>query len=334
MTRDPSWQSASDCDRRTFRDMLGSFMTGVTVVATTADDGSARAFTANSFTSVSLDPPLILVCLAKSSSNCGVFEGANQFSVSILGEWQREISNVFARPGPAKDDALKALPVDGAPFVEGALSIMQCRRREVVDAGDHVILLGEVDKFASAVGQPLGYFKGGYVSFGLAEQQLERVAAPLVVGGLLDIEGKVLLCRRPGSPYWEIPFKSAAQGEPHSELLETLFKSLGVSAQSSFLYSLFQEEGDRYTKLVFSMEMTDPGVPLSPPQGIEVRLFEEAEQPWTLVKGSMIEGLLHRYFRERAVGTFGTYYDTRDGGRISPVGKDSTHWTQWLKTPL
>lgn len=327
---DVAWQSAADCDRRMFRDMLGSFMTGVTVVAANASDGSPRAFTANSFTSVSLDPPLILVCLAKTSASYDVFSEAREFSVSVLGDWQRDVSTIFATRGASKEDALKALPVEGSPYVGGGLAIMMCSPREFIDAGDHVILLGDVKRFSTAPGQPLGFFKGGYVSFGLAERQLERLSSSLVVGGLLDMDGRVLLCRRPGAPFWEIPCKAAAQGEPHSKLLESLFVRLGVAAQSSFLYSLFQEEGDRHMTLVFSMEAGSSGVVLPSEEGVEIGYFSEADEPWKLVRGTMSEGLIQRFFRERAAGCFGVYYDTSDGGRVSPLGGRGTHWTQWL----
>lgn len=305
-------------------------MTGVTVVAATAPDSSPRAFTANSFTSVSLDPPLILVCLAKSSLSYDVFYAATEFSVSILGDWQRDVSSMFATRGAAKEEALKALPIRGSPYVDGALAVMLCDRRELVDAGDHVILLGDVKSFTTSAGQPLGFFKGGYISFGLAERQLERLSSSLVVGGLLEVDGRVLLCRRPGAPHWEIPRRAAAQGEPHSKLLEGLFSRLGVAAQSSFLYSLFQDEGDSHMTMVFSMERTAADIPGPPADGVEVGFFGETDEPWTLVSGAMSEGLLQRFFRERAADCFGVYYDTSDGGRVSPLGGKGTHWTQWL----
>lgn len=324
------WQNAGDCDRRVFRDMLGSFMTGVTIVAARAADGSTRAFTANSFTSVSLDPPLILVCLAKASLSYDVFSTVPEFSVSILGDSQRELSSVFATRGAAKEDALRSLSVNDSPYVNGALAVMLCSRRELIDAGDHMILLGDVTKFTTGAGLPLGFFKGGYVSLGLVERQLERLSSPLVVGGLLDVDGQVLLCRRPGSPHWEIPRRAAAQGEPHSKLLEDLFTRLGAPAQSSFLYSLFQELGDRHMTLIFSMESTRADLRQAPEEGVEIGYFGEADEPWKLVRGAMSEGLLQRFFRERAAGCFGLYYDTSDGGRVSPLGGKGMHWTQWL----
>jgi len=86
----PEWIDIANCDNRAFRNMLGAFLTGVTVVATRAPSGQIRAFTANSFTSVSLDPPLVLVCLAKTSTSTEIFSNCRTFGISILGDWQRD----------------------------------------------------------------------------------------------------------------------------------------------------------------------------------------------------------------------------------------------------
>lgn len=204
------WVEAIDCDRRLFRDMLGSFMTGVTVVATRAADGSARAFTANSFTSVSLDPPLVLVCLAKSSGSFDVFTQADGFSISVLGAGQRDVSTGFAARDPAvKAAALARLADRPVPYVESSLATILCDRDRVIDAGDHVILLGAVRRFQAGGGQPLGYFRGAYVGFGPAVGEREQPGAPPVVGGLPERDGKVVPCRRPGAAHRDLPDLSA-----------------------------------------------------------------------------------------------------------------------------
>ena len=106
-----------------FRKALGNFATGVTVVATRTDEGEVRAFTANSFTSVSLDPALVLVCLAKSSASLGIFSAAEHFSINVLNSEQREISNAFAsREAEVKIAASAKMPFSDAHYVGGALS--------------------------------------------------------------------------------------------------------------------------------------------------------------------------------------------------------------------
>lgn len=173
-----TWVNAESCDRRVLRDMLGSFMTGVTVVAARNEDGAPSALTANSFTSVSLDPPLILVCLAKSSRSAGVFSRAERFSVNILGGWQRDLSAAFASRSHAKDVALEALTPGSPPTVDGSLATIACTQHQVVDAGDHIILIGGVTEFTSKAGEPLGYFRGAYFGFDPATSGDRAAASP------------------------------------------------------------------------------------------------------------------------------------------------------------
>ncbi|HEX2527171.1 MAG TPA: flavin reductase family protein [Geminicoccus sp.] len=168
-----TWMDADSCEARTFRDMLGHFLTGVTVVATRDEEGAARAFTANSFTSVSLDPPLILVCLAKAATCCAAFTRAERFSVNVLGDWQCELSRAFASRGAAKQEALAHLTADEPPVLPDSLAMMACLSRQVVDAGDHVILVGEVERFVSGSGLPLGYHRGSYVRFHARNERRE-----------------------------------------------------------------------------------------------------------------------------------------------------------------
>lgn len=159
------WVKAGDCDHRTLRTMLGSFMTGVTVVSARSAAGEVRAFTANSFTSVSLEPPLVLICLGKTSRSFDVFSDAASFSINILGDWQRECSSSFA----SKDLQIKAASIeqladDDVPYLANSLSSLVCERHQVVDAGDHVILIGRVTRFLSTEGQPLGFYRGSYAT--------------------------------------------------------------------------------------------------------------------------------------------------------------------------
>ncbi|MCJ8056764.1 flavin reductase [Shinella curvata] len=323
------WVDANDCERRLFRDMLGSFMTGVTVVATRGGDGVVRAFTANSFTSVSLDPPLVLACLAKTSGSYDTFSSAEHFSISVLGDWQRQISNAFASRDPlVKADALARLGGADVPFVEQSLATMICARDRIIDAGDHVILLGAVERFQSKNGQPLGYFRGGYVGFGLAVRELEQLGAPLFVGGLLEREGRVLLCRRQGSDRWEVPGAALSAGEQHTGVLRSLFGRFGIQADASLLYSLFQEEGERRTTMMFSVE-TNGEAEAQSANGIEARLFGVEDSPWGLIDGEMKRGMLQRFFREREAGCFGIYYDTADGGRVAALDGKPLPWAEW-----
>ena len=137
-------------DPRALRNAFGTFITGVTVVTSHDRVGAPIGFTANSFTSVSLDPPLVLVCLAKTSSNYDMLMQAAGFAVNVLSEAQVELSNTFARP--AKDrfaDLTWDKGPEGSPVLDGVTAWFDCKMHKTVDAGDHAILIGEVMAFDS-----------------------------------------------------------------------------------------------------------------------------------------------------------------------------------------
>ena len=158
----PEYRQGSDA--RTLRDALGCFATGVTVVTTLDADGQPVGLTANSFTSVSLDPPLLLVCIAKSAGSLAAMEAAENFAVNVLHIGQQPTSNLFARSG---EDRFAATPWsrghNGAPLLSGALVNFECRRHALHEGGDHVILVGEVIRARFEPRRdPLLYFRGKY----------------------------------------------------------------------------------------------------------------------------------------------------------------------------
>ncbi len=158
----PEYRSGSDA--RTLRDAMGCFATGVTVVTTQDENGDPVGLTANSFTSVSLDPPLLLVCIANSATSLNALETAGHFAVNVLHIGQQQTSNLFARPG---EDRFSQTPwvegEKGAPLLEGALANYECARHAVHDGGDHIILVGRVERARfDSRRDPLLYFRGKY----------------------------------------------------------------------------------------------------------------------------------------------------------------------------
>ncbi|MQA00980.1 MAG: flavin reductase [Dehalococcoidia bacterium] len=157
-------------DQRLFRDVAGCFATGVTV-ATLNVDGEFRGMTANAFTSLSLDPPLVLLCVARTASAHDFFERADAFGVNILAEDQRPLSVLFAAHGPL-EQPMGGVPFRegelGSPLLEGALAFVEARIVERYQGGDHTILVGEVvDLGYSGSGKaPLLFFSGRYRHMG------------------------------------------------------------------------------------------------------------------------------------------------------------------------
>jgi flavin reductase len=140
---------ASAVDVSAFREAMGSFPTGVTVVTVASDDGSIHGMTVNSFSSVSLDPMLVLVCLHETSRGVGLIERAGAFAVSVLSAGQQDLSRWFAdRHRPAGSAMFDGVPfesgVTGCPVLADATASFECRLRQSHPAGDHLIVLGEV----------------------------------------------------------------------------------------------------------------------------------------------------------------------------------------------
>lgn len=151
-------------DPAELRQVLGCFVTGVTVVTTLEPGGAPRGFTANSFTSVSLDPPLVLVCVGRKATSHDVFTAGGGFAVNILSHGQQEVSARFASRGADKFAGLAWRPGQGGgALLEGSLAWLDCRLERVIPAGDHSILLGEVLDLGRAPLQPLAWCRGRYL---------------------------------------------------------------------------------------------------------------------------------------------------------------------------
>jgi flavin reductase ActVB len=147
-----------------FRETLAHFASGVTIVTSRHATGLV-GFTATGFTSVSLEPPLILVCVDKSASAYEGIVTSQHFGVSILGEAQSAIALQFARHGVDRFEGI-ALRGTWAPLIEGALAHLECKNHSQQDAGDHTLVLGEVLDGAVGSGRPLLHFArrfGGFV---------------------------------------------------------------------------------------------------------------------------------------------------------------------------
>ena len=151
-------------DSRLFRDALGEFVTGVTLVTTRSREDEPIAVTVNSFNSVSLEPPLILFSLARSASRFDDFMETDGFVVNILASEHEPLSNHFARPGNAvMEEAQYETGVDRLPCLKGAAASFQCRVDARHDGGDHVILVGRVhDMITREAAEPLVYYRGSY----------------------------------------------------------------------------------------------------------------------------------------------------------------------------
>ena len=160
--------AAETCDREVFRDAIGHFASGVTVI-TTAHGDTRFGMTASAVSSLSLDPPMVVVCLNRSAPTCAAVTAAGVFGVNILSENDGELAERFARP---RDDKFAGVDVvagaGGVPLLRDALARLECRIVEDVEGGTHSVLLAEVRRAEAAQGSPLAYFRGRFGRLELA----------------------------------------------------------------------------------------------------------------------------------------------------------------------
>lgn len=157
---------SSSIDPRDFRNALGSFATGVTVITAAAPDGRQAGLTCNSFASVSLNPPLVLWSLVIYSPSMSIFQDASHFSVNVLGASQQALATQFATRAEDKFAGVKWEPgLGGAPVLADVVATFQCRTADRYYGGDHVIFLGAVESYAYNQAEPLLFARGSFGRF-------------------------------------------------------------------------------------------------------------------------------------------------------------------------
>lgn len=155
----PVMRAPDPSDTRALRDAFARFATGVTVVTADSDSGPV-AITANSFTSVSLDPPLVLWCLGLDSNRYDAFSDAEHFAIHVLSAEQRDLCDLFAKDGDALAEKSHARNPQNVPVLDNCLARFDCVRRDVYRAGDHAVIVAEVMAVGHQSGQALGFFQG------------------------------------------------------------------------------------------------------------------------------------------------------------------------------
>ena len=150
-------------EMKNFRQCLGKFATGVTIVTCADKGGKPYGITANSFSSVSLEPHLILWNIAKVSNSLQAFLDAEYFAINLLARNQQDLSSHFAKSDHTLFDTVEInRSQENVPLIPGTLACFECRTHQIHDCGDHYIVVGEVLRFASSEREPLLFFNGNY----------------------------------------------------------------------------------------------------------------------------------------------------------------------------
>ncbi|RAZ90816.1 flavin reductase [Mesorhizobium hawassense] len=308
-------------DAMEFRRALGSFLTGVTIVTTIDEAGDARGFTANSFTSVSLDPPLVLVCIAKKALGHQAFSTSRGFAINILAEAQKAASGIFASKASDKFASVAWQPGQtGNPLIEGSVAVFDCGMEQLVDAGDHSILIGRVHDFTHNGAQPLGYCRGAYVTPGLSQEAL-AAAAPsgTQVGAILENDGRVLFFETAEGAH-QLPAGRGLGAANDARSLRGKLAAKAIDAELGFLYAVWDDATDASRTHLYYRGTVD-----SPVSGDGQVRFVEIERIAELtIADPAVRSMLARYARERAEDTFGVYVGNEVEGEVRPLAKPAS----------
>ncbi len=300
-------------DLRQLRNAFGTFLTGVTVVTSRESSGIPRGFTANSFTSVSLDPPMLLICVDKSADGFDVFTQQPGFSINILTEDQVEISGLFASKRSDKFDLVEWTESEsGYPLLTGGCAWFDCKRHKTIDAGDHVIIIGEVLSYDYNDKIGLGYVRGGYMSL-----SLERLAAKaagsdgkIVVGAIVENAGKILLLQddKTGEP--QVPASGLNDSAGSLAKLTTYFANMAFEVTVSSLFAVF-ENAESGQQSIYYRATADCG---------DMSGFTAfADIPWSRITTPGITTMLQRYVAESTRGRFGVYFGSDKNGAVKTL---------------
>lgn len=296
----------TDIDPKSLRKAFGSFLTGVTVVTTVDNDGNRYGFTANSFTSVSIDPPLLLVCPGKFLSSYSAFSTCKHFAVNILAEGQEDVANVFAG---FKGDRFAQVEwhadATGNPVIEGAVASFSCDTHQILPAGDHVILIGEVTGFTNNEERGLGYSSGRFFSLAM-----EREAAAAhsegshIAGAIIEWDGKILLEHTENG--YSLPHVQVQNDLSARQALQKHFLQRSQDVTFGKAFSIFSDRptNTRYTYIqATTTDLSGTWIPIEKLNTLPMR--SETQKT-----------MLSRYALERSTGHFGLYVGDEQNGDI------------------
>ena len=305
---------------RNLRQALGSFPTGVTVVSCLDKNNNPLGFTANSFTSVSLDPQLISICIDKESFNIDTFSITEHFAVSILSESQQSISTTFATPNEERFKNIDWRSEDtGSPIISKAVAWFDCKTEQVVDAGDHLILIGKIITFDSSPKTPLMYLRGNYVNLGLEQKMLlamENENTEIIVGAIIEWRKKVFLLKNKNNGSLYFPSASRLGHIEDKQSLLGVLKNLNMSINEHYLFSVFEKAEDK-TSLIYYRAQAKEEV-----TALKDSFYDFDAIPFDKLTDEASRIMLKRYIKERELNAFGIFVGKESEGKVEAISKE------------
>jgi flavin reductase (DIM6/NTAB) family NADH-FMN oxidoreductase RutF len=298
---------------RNLRQALGTFATGVTVVTTMDEAGEPRGFTANSFTSVSLQPPLLLVCLAKSAATCPVFTAGQYFCVNILTGRQQDICQLFASPVRNRFEQIDwHAGRHGCPVIDNVVSWFECDSHEVVDAGDHVILLGRILEHEFSGRSPLVYCSGAYVEFSMLQRAMEGAGhdTSTRISAVINCQDSILLRREDDK--WSLPSAKRLGNEKDTPSLTGMLAANGMHVDIPFICAVYEDHKSNTHNVVYrgTADLFDASLL----RDFELVRFDRI--PWEKLVDDPLRMLLRRYLEEHERDAFGVYVGDTEQGEV------------------
>ena len=305
---------------RNLRQALGSFPTGVTVVSCLDKNNNPLGFTANSFTSVSLDPQLISICIDKESFNIDTFSITEHFAVSILSESQQSISTTFATPNEERFKDIDWRSEDtGSPIISNAVAWFDCKTEQVVDAGDHLILIGKIISFDSSPKTPLMYLRGNYVNLGLEQKMLlamENENTEIIVGAIIEWRKKVFLLKNKNNGSLNFPSASRLGHIEDKQSLLGVLKNLNISINEHYLFSVFEKAEDK-TSLIYYRAQAKEEI-----TALKDSFYDFDAIPFDKLTDEASRIMLKRYIKERELNAFGIFVGKESEGKVEAISKE------------
>ena len=303
-----------------FRAALATFLTGVTIVTTKDEAGRQWGLTANSFTSVSLDPPLILFCVASRAGSYDAFSRCTGFAVNILSYDQLDLAHRFSRYGPYdKFEGVEVrASVNGAPVLPGSSAWLGCSVHQRIVAGDHLVVIGRVLDVETNGHRPLGYSRGNFLSLAPERPSSPRQALRCRVQWMIDTEdGDILLARR-AEGQWALPTSPEAEVRLDDEWLVAAARRVAGAdvLDTPVLFAVYDDSADGVVTLAYRCRVSGPVVKTS------ARLeFVESQRALDETRESdLVYSMVERFVSERDEDAFGIYSGTVEQGRVMRVG--------------
>ena len=303
-------------DNLEYRKTLGKFVTGVTIITTCEKDGTPRGFTANSFTSVSLEPPLILICIGDFNEGLELFKNSEYFAVNILNEEQVDISNLFAQPVKNKFEEIKwSNSKFGVPIIKGALAWLECKNFDQKRSGDHLILIGNVKNFHNEGGYPLAYYNGNYISFNNETSLVNAMEkdSKTIIGAIIEKNNSILFFDDRKNNILKLPV-IGENGEPsNTTKLVNKYSNIGLKMRLDFVYSVYEDKRLDAVCIYYRSKGNE-----TMPKGYKYVKFNDIN--WEKIKDKALVIMLKRYIEEANQGDFAVY-----------MGNETKGLTQTLK---